>query len=136
MSRHTLRETAMTCLYQYFLLKADIKTIVYENAGNEIDPFLYTVTIDALKHKDYYIEKIDFVLNNKKISDDKKDANKKWSFERLGCVEKAILLMAAAELDFETASKAVVIDEAVTLAKKYCDEDTYKLINGVLDKLC
>ena len=58
-----------------------------------------------------------------------------WEFERLGCVEKAILLMAAAELDFETASKAVVIDEAVTLSKKYCDEETYKLINGVLDRL-
>ena len=123
MSRHTLRETAMTCLYQYFLLHGDIKSIVYENAGNEIDPFLYTVTIDALKHKDYYIQKINDVL-----SDD-------WEFDRLGCVEKAILLMAAAELDFETANKAIVIDEAVTLSKKYCDSDTYNLINGVLDKL-
>ena len=123
MSRHTLRETAMTCLYQYFLLKTDIKAIVYENAGNEIDPFLYTITIDALKHKDHYINQIDHVLTDE------------WEFDRLGCVEKAILLMAAAELDFETASKAVVIDEAVTLSKKYCDEDTYKLINGVLDRL-
>ena len=43
--------------------------------------------------------------------------------------------MAAAELDFETANKAIVIDEAVTLSKKYCDSETYKLINGVLDKL-
>ncbi|MGN1344267.1 MAG: transcription antitermination factor NusB [Traorella sp.] len=123
MSRHTLRETAMTCLYQYFLLNQDIKTIVYENAGNEIDPFLYTVTIDAIKHKDYYINSINNVLTED------------WEFDRLGCIEKAILLMAAAELDFETASKAVVIDEAVTLSKKYCDEDTYKLINGVLDRL-
>ena len=43
--------------------------------------------------------------------------------------------MAASEIDFETAQKAIVIDEAVTLAKKYCDDDTYKLINGVLDRL-
>ena len=123
MSRHTLRETAMTCLYQHFLLKTDIKKIVFENAGNEIDPFLYTVTIDALQHKDHYIEKINNVLT------------KDWEFDRLGCIEKAILIMAAAELDFETASKAVVIDEAITLSKKYCDEETYKLINGVLDRL-
>lgn len=123
MSRHTLRETAMTCLYQYFLLNGDIKTIVYENVGNEIDPFLYTVTLDALSHKDYFIEKI-----NVHLKDD-------WKFDRLGCVEKAILLMAAAELEFETATKAIVIDEAVTLAKKFCDEETYKLINGVLDQL-
>ena len=108
---------------QYFLLKTDIKQIVFENAGNEIDPFLYTVTIDALKHKDHYINKINNVLSDE------------WEFDRLGCVERAILLMAAAELDFETASKAVVIDEAITLSKKYCDEETYKLINGVLDRL-
>ena len=43
--------------------------------------------------------------------------------------------MAASELDFETAQKPIVIDEAVTLTKKYCDEDAYKLINGVLDQL-
>ena len=123
MSRHALRETAMTCLYQHFLLKTDIKAIVFENAGNQIDPFLYTVTIDALKHKDHYIKSINNVLSEE------------WEFDSLGCVEKAILIMAAAELDFETASKAVVIDEAVTLSKKYCDEETYKLINGVLDRL-
>lgn len=123
MSRHTLRETAMTCLYQYFLLNTDIKTIVYDNAGNEVDTFLYTLTIDAVKYKEHYIAKINSVLNDE------------WTFDRLGCVEKAILLMAAAELDFETAAKAIVIDEAVTLSKKYCDEETYKLINGVLDRL-
>ncbi len=123
MSRHTLRENAMTCLYQYFLLHGDIKSIVYDFAGNQIDPFLYTVTIDAVAHQDYYINKI-----NEHLKDD-------WTFDRLGCIEKAILFMAAAEIDFETASKAIVIDEAVTLSKKYCDEDTYKLINGVLDQL-
>ena len=64
MSRHTLRETAMTCLYQHFLLNGDIKSIVFENAGNEIDPFLYTVTIDALKHKDFYIKKINRQFNS------------------------------------------------------------------------
>ena len=39
------------------------------------------------------------------------------------------------ELDMEIAPKPIVINEAVTLAKKYCDEETYKLINGVLDRL-
>lgn len=123
-NRHQLRETAMTCLYQYFLLNKDIKQIVFENSeSNAIDPFLYTVTIDAVANKDFYIRKI-----NETLSED-------WEFDRLGCVEKAILLMAASELDFETVQKPIVIDEAVTLTKKYCDEDAYKLINGVLDQL-
>ncbi|MEF9968729.1 MAG: transcription antitermination factor NusB [Longicatena sp.] len=123
-SRHKLRETGMTCLYQHFLLHKDIKECVYDNTEtNEIDPFLYTITIDAIEYKETYINKI-----NEALRDD-------WSFERLGYVEKAILLMACCELDLEIAPKAIVINEAITLTKKYCDEETYRLINGVLDRL-
>ena len=32
-------------------------------------------------------------------------------------------------------SKAVAIDVAVDLAKKYCDDQAYKFINGVLDNI-
>lgn len=122
--RHKLREQAMTSLYQHFLLKKDIREAVYDVVGtNEIDPFLYTITIDAVKYKDSYIKQIDAQLR-----DD-------WTFERLGYVEKAILLLACCEIDLETAPKAIVINEAITLAKRYCDDDTYKLVNGVLDRL-
>ena len=132
-NRHQLRESAMTCLYQYFLLNKDIKQIVFENSeSNAIDPFLYTVTIDAVANKDFYIVKNNWDNYIKRINETLSDD---WEFDRLGCVEKAILLMAASELDFETAQKPIVIDEAVTLTKKYCDEDAYKLINGVLDQL-
>ena len=123
-SRHKLRELAMTSLYQHFLLQKDIKQCVYDNCEtNEIDPFLYTETIDAVEYRDVYIDKINEALRQD------------WTFDRLGFVEQAILLMAACELDLETAPKAIVIDEAVTLAKKYCDDETYRLINGVLDRL-
>lgn len=125
MNRHATRELAMTCLYQSFLLKKDIKQTVFENSktGNEISPFLYTLTIDCVKNKNKYVKQINAVLKEG------------WTFDRLGYIEQAILIMAACELDFETANKSVVIDEAITLAVKYCDDDTYKLVNGVLDRL-
>lgn len=123
-SRHQLREIAMCSLYQSFLLKKNIKECVYNNVdGNEIDPFLYTITIDANKYKDIYIKKINEVLQ------------KGWEFHRLGFVEQAILILSCCELDLETAPREIVIDEAITISKKYCDDDTYKLINGILDKL-
>ena len=123
-SRHELREMGMRSLYQSFLLNKDIKQCVYDNCGtNEIDSFLYTITIDAMKYKDIYIEKINQSLNDE------------WEFKRLGYVEQAILIIACCELDLDVSPKAIVIDEAVTMAKKYCDEETYKLINGVLDHL-
>lgn len=123
-SRHKQREMAMTCLYQHFLLQKDIKQCVFDNCeDNNIDPFLYTVTIDAIQYKDTYIDKI-----NHSLRDD-------WTFDRLGFIERAILLMSCCELDLETAPKAIIINEAVTLAKKFCDDETYRLINGVLDTL-
>lgn len=125
MNRHQLREVAMTSLYQSFLLQKDIKSTVYDNTKekNAIDPFLYAITIDACANLEYYKKQINQVL--------KED----WTFDRLGYVEQAILIMAASEINFETAQKAIVIDEAVTLAKKYCGDEAYKLINGVLDRL-
>ncbi|MCI8541553.1 MAG: transcription antitermination factor NusB [Erysipelotrichaceae bacterium] len=123
-SRHKLREMGMSALYQSFLLNKDIKQCVYDiSENNEIDPFLYTITIDAITYKDTYIEAI-----NRALRDD-------WEFHRLGYVEQAILVMAACELDLGVSPKQIVVDEAVILAKKYCDEETYKLINGVLDHL-
>lgn len=125
MNRHQLREIAMTSLYQSFLLKKDIKLTVYENTKekNAVDPFLYAITIDACKNLDYYVNKINSTLKEG------------WTFDRLGYIEQAILVIATCEIDFETAQKPIIIDEAITLAKKYCGDDSYKLINGVLDRL-
>ena len=57
-----------------------------------------------------------------------------WSYDRLGYVEKSILLMALSEMDLKTADRGTVIDEAVALAKEYCEDDAYAMINGVLDQ--
>jgi N utilization substance protein B len=56
-----------------------------------------------------------------------------WHYDRLGKIEQAILLNGCAEFDLKETEAAVIIDESVQLAKKYCDADTYKLINSVLD---
>lgn len=125
MKRHETRELAMTCLYQSFLLNKDIRQVVFDNSEepNKISPFLYTLTIDAVANINKYKKLINEHLNDE------------WTFDRLGYVEQAILVIAVCELDFETAPRQIVIDEAVTLARKYCDEDAYKLINGVVDHL-
>ncbi|AMC93330.1 hypothetical protein AOC36_04870 [Erysipelothrix larvae] len=60
---------------------------------------------------------------------------KTWKFERLGLIEQSILLLACAELEFGDVPKTIVVNEAVELAKEFSDEESYKLINGVLDTL-
>lgn len=125
MNRHEQREIAMKSIYQNLLLGKDIRRAVYDltQGQNEVDEFLYTLTIDLMQNKDAYIEQI-----NQNLRDD-------WSFDRLSLLEQAILLIAYQELKQVQTARAVVINEAVTLAKKYCDDSSYKLINGVLDRL-
>lgn len=58
-----------------------------------------------------------------------------WSIERLSKMELAILLVGCYELLETDQGKEVIINEAVELSKKYCDEDSYKFINGLLNKI-
>lgn len=50
-------------------------------------------------------------------------------------MEKAILMIAACELLESDLPKTIVINEAVLNAKKFCDDDSYKFINGVLGQI-
>ena len=58
-----------------------------------------------------------------------------WTIDRLSKMELAILLVGCYELLETEQGKEVIINEAVELSKKYCDEDAYKFINGLLNKI-
>ena len=124
LNRHEYREKIVFALYQHLLLHKDMFACFEDNfEGEELDDFVISIRDDVYKNKDAYIEEISTHL-------------KKWSFDRLNLVEQAILLETVSEIKQSLNDKAVVIDEAVILAKEYCDEEAYKYINGVLDNIC
>ncbi len=56
-----------------------------------------------------------------------------WTVERIAPLERSILRVAAHEmLDRDDIPEAVAIDEAVQLAKRYCQADAGAFVNGVL----
>ncbi len=57
-----------------------------------------------------------------------------WRFERLGVSTKLILRQSIWELLHTKTDAAVIINEAVELAKCFAEKDAYKFINGVLDE--
>ena len=125
MNRHEIRVMAMECIYQHLLLGKDIRKCVFEsrNGANEIDGYLYSLTIGTIENEKVYIKKINELLRSD------------WTFDRLSLLEQSILLMSFQEILANDMAKAVVINEAITLSKKYCDDNSFKLINGVLDRL-
>lgn len=129
-SRHQLHRDLMMTIYQYLFYlgieaKPDIHSIYESITGIPFiraDNFSRGTIIAVLKNGPHMVETLDPLLDT-------------WSFDRLGLVERAILLVAFAEIKYMGLDKAVAIDVAVKLSQKYADEDAYKLINGVLDRL-
>ena len=57
-----------------------------------------------------------------------------WRVERLAVIDRLILRMAIWELRQASAPpRAVVLNEAIELARRFSNEDAVKFVNGVLD---
>jgi len=96
---------------------------IFKTPFNEIDPFSKEVVIKATKHINDIIPVIDANLE-------------KWKWKRLSRVSQAILLMSYTHYKYvEKVDKAIVIEIAVKLAKRYLDKNDHKFINGVLDRV-
>jgi N utilization substance protein B len=63
-------------------------------------------------------------------------ASNNWRIERMSRVDRNLLRMSTWELlAKKDVPRAVVIDEAVELAKSYGTEDSSSFVNGVLDRI-
>jgi len=60
---------------------------------------------------------------------------KDWDFERLDHVDKSILRLGTYELLYTDHDRAVIINEAVELAKELGSDQSPKFVNGVLDAI-
>ena len=123
LNRHEYREGLVFVLYQHLLLDKDLYECFRDTFEDDDDLFINTVVQDLHENEEKYIEEIVQYLNS-------------WTFDRLNYIEQAILLVAVSEMKLGINDRSVIIDEAVILAKEYCDEESYKYINGVLDNIC
>ncbi|MDQ7982711.1 MAG: transcription antitermination factor NusB [Spiroplasma sp.] len=125
LSQHQKRINIIEILYQYFLEPDQQKN--FEN---------YLITIATQKNQSQ-IATIKDILWYKTdlIQEIEKHLKTNWTFNSLKATEKAILILATYEILYTKTDKAIIINEAIILAKQYCDNNVYKYINGVLDKI-
>lgn len=133
MSRIRERQNAVTVLYTHLVRNQSIEEVLEDNAfvseiGSFIPPMeLSDEMLEALNRaadrKEVYIPAINHYLK------------KGWNFDRLGFLEQSVLLFACSELELGYQDKNIVLNEAVRLAKEFGEEDSYRLINGVLDAI-
>ncbi len=126
-TRHQARTAVVGLLYAYDLGNENIAhfsdTILEEgkirNKQREFSHRLFDGTIEHLAVLDEEIEK----------------HLKEWDYNGIGKVEKAIMRLGAYEILIEKTDKAIIINEAVELAKELADDKAPQFINGVLDAI-
>ncbi|HHY1436383.1 TPA: transcription antitermination factor NusB [Campylobacter jejuni] len=125
-TRHQVRQSVISLLYAFELNSQNnvfVDEILDEKKiRNEQKNFtlnLYHGILDNLNNID---ETLNSFLNDNQIT-------------ALGHIERAILRLGAYELLFTDTPSAIVINEAIELAKELANDNSPKFINGVLDTL-
>jgi transcription antitermination protein NusB len=117
-SRREARRAAVFVLYQWDVTESPLGSLF----EGEVDAYTQTIADRVAAHAAELDAKITAA------SDD-------WTADRLGAVERNILRVAIEELAAGEVPKEVVLDEAVTLAKRYASDDAGRLVNGILGKI-
>jgi len=126
--RRKSRELAMQALYQIDVGNQSLNDVIDFNwnetrVDDEIKDFakkLVQGTFDKITEIDSHIEKY----------------AKDWNLNRINPIERNILRYSIYSIIYQKEiPAAVIINEAVDIAKKFCEDDSYKFINGILDEI-
>ena len=129
MGRRTkARECAFQMLYQWDMSRAPIEQVVESFWRVRTTTDLTRGMADRLAkgaHRD--VEAIDAAIGA---------ASTHWRLDRIAAVDKNVLRLGVFELMHERGTPAaVVIDEAVEMARRFGEADSPSFVNGVLDAI-
>lgn len=154
----TSREYMMKLLYQADVNKEDVENLEgildkflsdnleyitnrYEELrlqySNNPELELEKLEVEDVVDKDYMVAICNSIKENHNEIDELINKHaKNWSIGRMPKVDVSILRLAICELLFvEEIPNKVSINEAVEIAKSYCDDKTPKFINGILGSI-
>lgn len=126
MKRRTARENAFIAAFSETFLNDELSQIIEDSrelGEYPVDAYGEAILINLLTHR----QEIDELISSKL---------KDWTLARLPRTSATILRLAVCEMLYSDEDIAsIVINEAVEIAKKYCADDDYQFINGVLGSI-
>lgn len=129
MKRRKARELALTILYQSEIREKEFRSLLQDmwqlhpEITTDIKQFTELIVLGVDKH----FAVIDEVLSNVAIN---------WKLERMCCIDRNILRIAAFEILFSGDIPPVVaINEAIEISKIYGTDDSPQFVNGILNKI-
>jgi N utilization substance protein B len=126
-ARRKARKRAVDILYEADIRGLDAVTLVSGRVGAPELPPVNDYTVTLVEGVTEHRAQIDDVLS---------EHSEGWSLQRMPAVDRAVLRMGLYELLWATdVPDAVVIDEAVELAKSLSTDDSPRFVNGVLGRI-
>ncbi len=126
-ARSKARKRAVDILYEAEVRGRDRVDLLRERVADPETPPVNDHTVRLVEGVSEHAARIDELISRHA---------KGWALERLPDVDRAILRMAVFELLWvDDVPDAVVVDEAIELARRYGSADSSGFVNGVLDRL-
>ena len=131
MARHRARRQALQLLFQWDLRRTPIDEII----RGYYESLLVSEENPEQQQPDEFAEQIfrGVVAEAAPIDDCITRHAEHWRIERMPAVDRNILRLAVYEMQRTETPPAVVIDEALELARQFSTEDSVHFVNGVLD---
>ena len=130
-ARHRSRQRALQVLFLWDQRKQPINEAIssyYATLASEDEPASITET-------DQFMETLVRGAAEQAAEIDRRirEKSENWRLERMPAVDRNILRMAVYEMTAVGTPAAVVIDEALELARQFSGDESVSFINGVLD---
>lgn len=132
-SRRKSRERALQVLFLCDLGKYEIESAIeayYYTLHSEDEDF------SRLPRDKFMEELVRGAMGKREVLDEQiSKASEHWRIDRMPSVDRNILRLAAFELLEGKLPYAVIIDEALELARRYSGNESVGFVNGVLDSI-
>jgi transcription antitermination protein NusB len=129
-ARHRSRHRAVQILYQ-----CDLRGLAPDEAIQNFYGGLYTEESSEKPEPDAFMEELvrGTLAARSDIDTRIEEFSEHWRIERMSAVDRNILRLAIFEMMEGSNPPAVIIDEALELARRFSGVESVKFINGVLD---
>jgi N utilization substance protein B len=131
MARHRARQQALQLLFQWDLRRTPLEEIVSGYYGSLL---ISEETFGRPRPDEFAQDLLRGVVEELPGIDERITRNAAhWRLERMPVVDRNILRIAVYEMLRTETPPAVIIDEALELARKFSGEESVHFVNGVLD---
>jgi transcription antitermination protein NusB len=139
-ARHRSRQRALQVLYQWDMTKRPVDEAIrafYDTlrADKTAEEKVEEPELETPDGRDEFMEELARGASEMAPDIDHRIAEKSahWKIERMPIVDRNILRLGIYEMSRRETPPAVVIDEALELARQFSGEESVAFINGVLD---